>query len=337
MLRLGIAGLGFMGRTYLAACKNIEEISITALCSRRDPAAALAEADAGNLKCESTQIDSRWKVYSDFDDLVSDREIDAVALCLPTFLHKECAIKALENGKHVICEKPMARSSPEATEMAEAAARTGKLLIPAMCVRFWPAYRWLKEVIGESVFGEVYSAHFKRISPPPSWGASHFLNGEKSGGALFDLHIHDVDFIRFCFGEIGSVFARGISRLSGSIDHVAASYEVPGQAVVTAEASWLSTPSYGFTMRYEVNCRDARLVYDFRTEPDAVWIYEGDSEPRKAEMPAHDAYEAELRAFARLALGKTDSIEVTPVDGIRSLQVCEAEEQSIRQGAAIRI
>src|SRR5437867_2937373 len=141
-------------------------------------------------------------------------------------------VAALRAGKHVLCEKPLARTSAAARQIVEAAAKAKGIFMPAMCLRFWPEWAWLKEAIAAGRYGKVLAARFRRVAEPPGWGRNTFFNGAESGGALFDLHIHDTDFVQYCFGRPQSVFSSGYAKFSGAIDHVITQYQVDSGASV---------------------------------------------------------------------------------------------------------
>jgi predicted dehydrogenase len=119
-----------------------------------------------------------------------------VSICTPTDSHIELAMTALAAGRHVLVEKPVALRSAEVARLAQAAAPAGRVCMPAMCMRFWPGWEWLKERIEAGEFGRVRSATFQRVGAPPDWSA-FYGDYARSGGPLHDLHIHDADFIRF--------------------------------------------------------------------------------------------------------------------------------------------
>jgi len=156
-----------------------------------------------------------------------------------------------------------------------------------MCLRFWPEWSAAKAAVASGSYGRVLSARFRRVAQAPGWGHGHFLNAADSGGALLDLHIHDVDFIRFCFGHPSRVFSRGHTRVSGGIDHVVSQYDTAGGAVISAEGSWAMTPGFGFCMAYTVVFERATLDYDSSRGTEALrrfvaesarhrWVFSGD-------------------------------------------------------------
>src|SRR5207249_4482486 len=147
-----------------------------------------------------------------------------------------------------------------------------------------------------------------------------FLDGAKSGGALLDLHIHDNDFVQFCFGRPRAVCSSGCSVLSGAIDHVITHYHVASGAVVHAEGSWAMSPGFGFNMSYTVNFENATADYDLARGQEALKLSEEGQSPRIVAMAADppDGYVGELRHFVECILnGRAPSV-VTARDGLAS-------------------
>src|SRR6266508_2287337 len=227
-----------MAATHLKSYRQIDACRIAALCN---PSGRNLDGDfamvTGNIASgEPFKLDmTAVQAYRNFADFLADPSVQVADICAPTHAHPELAIAALKAGKHVICEKPLARTSKSAREIAAAAAGAPTFLMPAMCLRFWPDWAWLKTAIAAKVYGKVLGARFRRVAQPPAWGRKFFLDGALSGGALLDLHIHDTDFVQFCFGRPQSVFSTGFSKVSGAIDHVVTQYQVASGASVSAE------------------------------------------------------------------------------------------------------
>src|SRR5208282_2557458 len=135
-------------------------------------------------------------------------------------------------------------------------------LMPAFCMRFWPGWSWLKQTVKEDAYGKVLAARFRRVSERPGWSQpGTYTSGPTGlGGALFDLHIHDTDFVQFLCGRPKSVFSTGVTDAAGSIDHVVTQYIFPGGPAVYAEGGWLQTT--GFNMAFTVHCERATLDFD---------------------------------------------------------------------------
>src|SRR2546421_326613 len=175
----------------------------------------------------------------------------------------EGATAALKTGKHVLCEKPLARTSAEGEKIAAAARSAKGFFMPAMCMRFWPQWAWLKQTIEKETYGKVLSATFRRVSSmPPGW----YKDGKISGGAALDLHIHDTDFIQHLFGMPAAVYSRGYTKTSDELDHLTTYYIYENIPHVVAEGGWTLAPGAGFTMRYTVNFEHATADYDLARE-----------------------------------------------------------------------
>jgi len=190
---------------------------------------------------------------------------------------------------------------------------------------------WLKQAITEGRYGKVLSARFRRVAEPPGWGKNTFFNGAESGGALFDLHVHDTDFVAYCFGRPRSVFSTGHVKFSGAIDHVVTQYEVAGGACVHAEGSWAMTPGFGFNMSYTVNFERATADYDLARGKEALRLCEAGQPARVVAAPTDppDGYAGELRHFVESIWAGKQPTVVTARDGLASVEICDAEERSV--------
>ncbi|MGH8024038.1 MAG: Gfo/Idh/MocA family protein [Limisphaerales bacterium] len=332
-VNVAVVGLGFMGVTHLKAWRKIKRARIVAVCgASRLPVNGRLAGISGNMGGpDGVFLDPAVKVYSNFDELLAVSGVDLVDLCTPTPLHHVHAIAALKAGKHVICEKPMARTSAAAEEIvtaARAARSKGIFFMPAMVMRFWPEWTWLKQAVERKMFGEVLAARFRRVSEAPRW-SKHF-HGAQSGGALLDLHIHDADFVQFLFGKPANVFATGLCRFSGAIDHVIAQYRVANRAVVHAEGSWLMTEGYGFNMAFTVNFEKATADYDVARGTETLRLCEETRMPRIIKCKGPDAYIGELDYMANCILRGEPTAIVTAEDGSNAVKICEAGEKSIK-------
>jgi predicted dehydrogenase len=339
-VKVCVAGMGFMGATHIKSYLKIPGATVAAICDPvRLPVNGELSGAAGNvgdgkpLRLDMTTV----KAYSKFDDLLADPAIDLIDLCVPTPEHHPLCLAALKAGKHVICEKPMARTSAQCREIVAVAAKAKSFFMPAMVMRFWPEWSWLKEDIARQTYGPALAARFRRVSSPPGWSRASYLKGEHSGGALLDLHIHDTDFVQFCFGRPHAVFSVGATALSGAIDHVVTSYQVAGGIPVTAEASWLMTEGFGFKMEYTINFEKATADYDSSRGPDALKLYVDGEKPRVISCAAEDGYDRELRHMIESIQREIPPALVTAADGLSAVEICEAEEKSVKTGLIVTL
>ncbi|HTI68349.1 MAG TPA: Gfo/Idh/MocA family oxidoreductase [Candidatus Limnocylindria bacterium] len=339
MIRIGMIGTGYMAATHIKAFRQVPDARIVSLCN---PSGRNLDGDfskvMGNVgDADAVRLDmTTVKACRSLEELLADPEVDAVDICTPTKTHVPMALAALAAGKHVLVEKPLARTAGEASALLEAAAASSKIIMPAMCMRFWPGWSWLKEAVDTRRYGRVLSARFRRVAQAPSWGQGHFLSGGESGGALLDLHIHDVDFIQFLFGRPRSVYAQGHSMVSGAVDHVLAMFEFNEAKVVSAEGSWAMSPGFGFDMAFTLNFEKATVDFALARGADALRVIQ-DGQTTKPEIGPGDGYIGELKYFVDCIKSGTKPSAVTLMDAVQALEICAGEEESIRTGRPVAV
>lgn len=180
-INVGVIGVGAMGYNHARVYYRLEEANLVAVSD-------VSERTL-NKVCEKYDA----KGYSDYEDLLKDPEIEVVSVCVPTTHHHDVVMKAIEYGKHVLVEKPIAFSLEEAEEMIAAAKEKGVILGTGHVERFNPAVQKAKELIENDVIGDVVSASAKRVGPfPPRI---------KDVGVCIDLAIHDLDVMYYLFNE----------------------------------------------------------------------------------------------------------------------------------------
>ncbi|MEC8973677.1 MAG: Gfo/Idh/MocA family oxidoreductase [Verrucomicrobiota bacterium] len=338
-INIGIVGLGFMAAMHIRAYRQIDGANVAAICDL-DPERLKGDFTeiSGNIDSDDpVKLDmSQVKAYQDFDELLADDSIDAIDICTPTRTHLRMAKPALASGKHLICEKPLARTVAVAEELAAAAEEANGQFMVAMCLRFWPQWAWLKEAADSGRYGKVQAVHFQRIAEPPAWGQAIYFDGETSGGALFDLHVHDTDFVQHVFGRPKSVYSTGFSKVSGAVDHVLTQYEVDCGAKVSAEGSWAMTPGWGFNMSYRCIFERATADYDIGRADEPLRLFEEGKEKEVIECEGTDGYAGELAHFIdSIRSGQAPS--VSAADGLCTVEICAAEEQSVQTGQAVKL
>ena len=336
-VNVAIVGLGFMGLTHIKSYQQLPNARIVAVCDAvRLPINGVLAGVSGNItSSDAIDLGKAVRTYSNLEDLLADREVELVDLCVPTPLHVPQTLAALQAGKHVLCEKPLARTSAQSREIVNAAQSAKGIFMPAMCMRFWPGWAWLKALAAQNTYGKILTARFRRVSAPPGWSRASYFKGGDSGGALLDLHIHDTDFVQFLFGRPISVFSTGQSRFSGAIDHVVTQYQVAGGATVYAEGSWLLTS--GFNMSYTVVFERATVDFDSARGADALQLMEENKPVQTLKPEGVDGYVEELRHLLTAIQSGQPPTVVTAADGLSAVEICEAEEQSIKTGCVVEL
>ena len=295
-MKIGVIGLGFMGVTHLKALREITQAELTAVCSDiPERLSGDLSGIQGNLGGPGVKFDfSKIGRYTEVDDILKDPNVEAVDICLPTNLHAPVAIQAIQAGKHVLVEKPMALDATGCDQMICAAEKAGKILMAAQVLRFFPAYVMLRQQIRYGNVGPVYSALFRRRCAAPLWTVWSANKG-LSGGGVFDLLIHDVDMCLHLFGAPREISASGYEDLAGGVDTLDARLYYDNIPSVTVTGGWHHKGSYPFSMEYTVVTSAGTVDYSSEGRPPT--LYRADGEKQDLKAPDVDGYQAEIAYF----------------------------------------
>ncbi len=335
---VGVVGLGFMGRTHVGAYRRAHAAGfanrLVAVCDRDPERRAGRVGSEGNIATAETAGERLFdpaevQAYEEPEALFRDPGVDLVSICTHTETHVDLAIAALAAGKHVLVEKPVALTSAAAERLAHAARDSTSLCMPALCIRFWPAWSWLRARVVGGEFGAVRSATFRRLSPAPGWTPAFYGDPARTGGALFDLHVHDADFARWCLGDPREV------ACTGTRDHLTAlwRYEAGGPAHVSLEGGWDLTPGAPFRMQFTVVFE--RATADYASDRDESLLLARDGACEPVQLDDHDGYDGEVRHLLEaVAAGRRDLL-ASVEDAVGHLRLLEAEQESLRTGSAV--
>ena len=201
-VRIGIIGCGGIANgKHMPALSQVKEAEMVAFCDLIVERAVEAKTAFGT---EDAQV------FSDYKEMLAEAELDVVHVCTPNASHAELSIAALEADCHVMCEKPMAKTTEEAKAMIDAANRTGKKLTIGYQNRFRKDSRYLHEVCAEGQLGNIYfgKAHAIRRRAVPTWGV--FLDEEaQGGGPLIDIGTHALDLTLWMMNNYQPKFVVG--------------------------------------------------------------------------------------------------------------------------------
>ncbi len=343
---VGVIALGFMGRTHVAVYRalarargpGVPRARLVAVCDARGDRRSAGGARAGNL---STGVggplwDPRTtRVVDDPRELLADPAIEAVSICTPTDTHRDLAIAALRAGKHVLVEKPVAIAPGDIRAIRRAAERSGKVCMPAMCMRFWPGWDWLKDAVESRRYGPLTSLLLQRLGTIPGWSREFYTDPRRSGGALVDLHVHDADFVHWLLGRPDAV------SCAGTRSHVSTHYRFdrrPG-LLVCAQGSWDHAPGWSFRMRYVATFERATAEFELNREPRLLLARRGRLTPVAIAPGA--GYLREIEHFLHVvAAARRDPVvrpRVTLEDAENAARLLEAEARSLATGRAQRV
>ena len=330
MINLGIAGMGYIGRTHLEAARKVSDAQVIAVASRRGAEIRSAHPDL--------------PVYPSCHELFLDERLDAVIICLPTHLHEAATLEAAERGLHVLCEKPMSLDVASAKRMLDGVYTHRRILMVAQVLRFWPQYVRIKELIDAGELGSVRSVAAYRLAKFPSWG-EWFRDPAKSGGGLLDLQVHDVDFVHWILGNPQTVYTVGTKAPTGGWDHVQTILTYP-RAHASIEASCLMPESLPFTMGIRVVGELGALEYTFRVGGNiqereqashSFRFYKNDGTWSELKTPEEDVFAAQLHYFLSCVAEGKPSRRCPPEETCRVMQVMAASRESAETGLILEL
>jgi predicted dehydrogenase len=346
MIRVGIAGIGFMGMIHYLAYRKIRGVKVAALCEQ--DAARLAgdwRTIKGNFGPQGEMMDlSGIARYADLDEMIADPNLDAIDCCLPPSWHAKATIAALKAGKHVFCEKPIALQPADANRMVQAAQQSGKLLLIGHVLPFFPEYRFAYQAITGGKYGRLLGGHFKRVISDPTW-LPDFYNPRKVGGPMLDLHVHDAHFIRLVCGMPKAVHSAGTMR-GDVVERFTTQFLYDPPRMVTATSGVINQQGRPFTHAYEIYLEGATLFFDYMALPkvgDAVTpltvlLSNGKVErPKLGSGDPVDAFVAELTEVVRAIRANRPSPLLADELARDALVLCQKQTESVLRGRAVKV
>ena len=316
-VKIGLLGCNYMGKMHANCYRTLENVEVAAVADIREDVAA--------------ELAKEWnaQVFTDAEELIKNCDLDAVDICLPTFLHTKYALMAMEKVPYVFIEKPVALNEEECEKLLQKQQQTGARVQIGQVIRFWDEYAYLKELVDSKTYGEVVNATFKRLSPSPLWSQNDWIRQSKfSGGAIVDLHVHDIDYMFYLFGEPKKRSC--IKNTRGEHNSYITTICEYEDFVVSVEATWYLPPSYPFNMYYRVVFEKAVVEYD----KGKVTIYDanGSFEPTiqknssgltvfgGGNISEQSGYVNELKYFTDRIKSNEQIEKARLIDGVRSLK-----------------
>ena len=291
MLKVGLVGVGGISGAHIPAWEAMEETELTALC---------------DIRAERMKPYPEKRHYTDFDEMLEKEELDILDICLPTYLHADFAVKAMERGIHVICEKPVSLREEDVEQVYAAARRMKVNFMAAQVLRFWPEYMLIKELYDTKKYGKLLSGYMSRLGNTPPWSWDNWMKDEKRSGLVpFDLHIHDLDFIVYTFGVPGNVKSNRVKRPEQDCINAVYEYE---DFYIETESAWYAG-AYPFSAGYRFQFEKAVVAFSegrctvYETDgtvKDLTEEAQGDT--GSINLPKSDAYANEIRYFTDCVL-----------------------------------
>lgn len=268
-MKIGLIGCGGMGTTH--------NLSLKALSENKDvEVAAIADCRAEKLE-KAAELWPNARRYADGMALLQQEDgLDMADICLPSYLHTDHAVAAMNKGMHVFVEKPVCLTESDCVRLLEAEKKCGRKVMVGQVLRSAEEYRFLKNAYDEQTYGKLKSIVMQRIGSDVPWGFEDWFHDEKkSGSVVMDLHVHDLDFLRCLLGEPDSFSSRATAFASGMVNQIITCYQF-GSVFATAEGTWNVSPAVPFEASYRACFEEATIVWQSRAEhPLAVYQKDG--------------------------------------------------------------
>ena len=272
--------------------------------------------------------------FSTLEQVLADETIDIVDCCLPTYLHRDCVVAALDAGKHVLCEKPFATSLQECDDMIAASKRAGRKFMIAQVIRFWPEYAATKAYVDTGALGEILALVAHRLASPPGWSQENWLlQPAKSLGAVVDMQVHDLDFVRYLLGDPVSVTSTALLSETGALDHVFTNLKYDKHLAFT-EASFLMPPNWPFRMDLRIVGTKATLEMDITRDP-TLRVIDGNGDTLALPVAQGDGYQAEINHFCAAVRNDTPITIAPPEDSRLSMKLALCSKQAAETGGIV--
>jgi len=329
MIRVGLVGIGFMGWIHQLAYRRSENARLAAFCSGD---AKKRSGDwrgiQGNFGPPGDQISlDGIEVFESLEQMVRSPNIDVIDICLPPHLHTSAAMMALEHGKDVMCEKPLALNSEDCFRIMETAKRLNRMVLVAHVLPYMGAFAFATELVSNKTYGAPIGGYFKRIISDPTW-IPDFYAKDKVGGPLVDLHVHDLHWIQLLFGKPNGVHAVG--RMQGEVaKFVHVLYDYGGSEIAVASTSGvIDGPGRPFTHGFELHLEHATLQHEFAAFSDTaetmpLKIVTRDGKVIRPTLPVSDDVDAFVSEIEDMARSVTSRKTAPRLDGMLAAQAVD--------------
>jgi predicted dehydrogenase len=297
-----------------------------------------AVCDTNDAKRNELAQKHHLRAFADLDEMLADPEIDAVDLCLPSFMHEEFAVKIARAKKHLLIEKPIAFTLEAARNIFEAARENGIRVMVAQVLRFWPEYVKIKEICDSGALGDIITVYAARLGQMVTW-VDWYKDPDKSGETLMNLTLHDIDFLHYLLGKPVSVYSAGTRDASNNYNDVMNIFRFECGANAMVDGSLSMTAGYPFTMRMRVLGTKGTLEFSYtagenigpESASSLMWYRPGEK-GEKVEPENNDPYGKEIEYFAGCIVEGKDPETVSEQSVMQVLASVLAAKESLTKG-----
>jgi len=327
MKKVAILGFGFMGMTHAENILKNCDLELVAIVDKNPTAvedkllSAPGNFAVGEINQEKLE---KIKRYISLDDCLEFEDLDAVLICVHTDLHYEMTRKVLLHGKHVFLEKPFCLDMQQADTLIRLARGKDKILMVGHVVRFMPPYQKLKEYIDNGTFGGLKFLSLSRFSGVPAWGEwmDRRVSFGSSGGALFDLLIHDIDYVNYILGKPGSIKCNYLPGFLSKHDYITALWSYFNRDLnVKIEGGNIFHSNFPFQAGYMAQFEKASVQYS-TIKGDVIQVATDSNLEEIPSGQAGDGFHNEIAYFSQCINQNRPPVECMPESSLQTIQLC---------------
>ncbi len=332
---IGVGGMGTVHSNCLKAMYEEKGLELVGIADCRPDFLARAAA-----------VWPSAKQYESGEALLADTDAALVHICVSSDLHAELALAAMARGIAVMLEKPVCLTETDCQRLLAAQAATGAKVMVGQVLRSFSQYRFLKETFESGTYGALKSINMQRLSGYVDWGFENWFQDEsRCGSVVMDLHIHDLDFLRWMLGEpdkMQVVLATAFDN--GMVNHVVTQYQF-GKVQALAEGLWDVSGAHPFGAVFEAHFEEATIVYDGRQEvslkvytkdkqvivPQLTVAAVADEKSEGLNIAARGPYYDEIAYFIDCLQTGTENTRAPLAEGVASVRLALAEAEQAKR------
>lgn len=332
MLKIAIVGGGYISQNHIGAYKAMTDVQVAAVICRNQ--------EHGETVCRETGENCHY--YATLEAAAAAEKIDVVDICTPTSTHEDYVVRAAKLKCHVICEKPVTFDLESFDRMYQACRENHVLFMVAQVARWWPEFLAIKEAVTQGKLGNIHMIYEKRICQHPAWSTWH-RDPAISGRGLYDLNVHDIDFLYSLLGMPSKIYANGWKSPTGCWNHVVTNLTWSSGEKAVCETSLEMTGNYPFSIEFRGTGDAGTLCYSMTAGMnindgdrgcDFMWYPANQEEVCPIEVEQTDMFAGELRGFLEAVMHK-GKVPVTPEESREVLKIVLAIKKSLEEGIVI--
>lgn len=299
MLKVGLIGVGGISGAHIPAWEAMDDVELVALC---------------DIRPEQMDKYPDKRHYTCMKEMLDNEQLDILDICLPTYLHADAAVRAMERGIHVICEKPISLKKEDVQRIYSTAKAHNVCFMVAQVLRFWPEYEYVKAIFDSGKYGKLLTGAMTRLGVKPKWSWDNWMmDEERSGLVPFDLHIHDLDFMLYAFGAPKKADTYRSRRPDQDV--LTAVYTFDG-FYLSSEAAWYAA-NFPFQGKFRFQFEKALVVMDdtlkiYQADGEVLSLNAGEGETGGIALPQTNAYANEIRYFTDCVKAGVPADKVKP-------------------------